>query len=187
MKQTVHNNPAFIKRPLVIVLIILGALLLTLFVLEKTHVINLYSTEKPSTAQQPVNTIDYSPPTSAEMPDESIKQQDSSGTAEATNQTPGGTIGIILSAAGQDYKGGPIVVRTILENANGGTCTVTLQKQTTTKTYSADITWQGNYYSCAGFDIPYADLTPGTWRLTVSATQDNNVGQTSQEITVEAN
>lgn len=187
MKYTDHSKPAFIKRPLAIILLVVGVLLLTLLVLEKTNVINLYSTETPSATQQPVSTIDYSPPTGAEMPDESIKQQDSAGTAETTNQTPSGTIGVILSAAGQDYKGGPVVIRTILENANGGTCTVTLKKQSIVKTYSAEINWQGNYYSCAGFDVPYADLSPGAWELTISAAQGDNAGEASQDITVEAN
>lgn len=187
MKKTDNNSPISIKRLLTILLLALGIIIPILLVLEKTNVINLYSPKEPSATQQPTSTIDYSPPTSAEMADESIKQQDSGGNAATSNQTPDGTIGIILSAAGQDYKGGPVVIRTILANTNSGTCTITMQKQSITKTYSTEITWQGNYYSCAGFDVPYADLSPGTWGMTVNVVQGNNLGTTSQDVVVEAN
>lgn len=187
MKQPEKNRPVFIKRPLTIALIVLGLLILIVLGLEKANVINLYSQNTPQTVQQPTSTIDYSPATEAEMPDESIKQQDTGTHTESPTQNVGEAIAITLSAAGQDYKGGPVVIRTLLSNANGGTCTATLVKGSASKTYTSDINWQGNYYSCEGFNVPYADLSAGTWELTVRADQGANTGSISQQITVEAN
>lgn len=157
-----------------------------LFIFEKSRVTNIY-TKPASTATieaptRPVNSVDYSPATSTEKPDSSAKKQD---TPTATNSSTSGKINIVLSAAGQDIKGGPVVIRTILDGATGGTCTATLINGSTLKTYNSDVILQGTYYSCKGFDVPYADLFAGNWQLKVTATQDNKTGETSKTITIE--
>jgi myosin-crossreactive antigen len=128
-----------------------------------------------------VNSVDYSPATSAEKPTNEQKTQDTAATPSTV--TPTSSINITLSAAGQDSASGPVVVRTILDNTTGGSCTITLTKGSTVKTYSASITWQGTYYSC-NKDIPYTDISAGEWQLKLVATQDSKQGTATKVISV---
>lgn len=175
----------------------LGALLLTgaiLLILEKTNVINLYSSPSidtnPTTTSsptRPVNNVEYTPATPSDNSDITAKKNDGSIDAPtATTTQSNNPITVVLSAAGQDIKGGPVVVRSILSNLSGGVCTLTLTKDNSTKTYTANVEWLGTYYSCQGFDVPYTDLSVGEWQLTLSVRQDNNSGEASRAATVEA-
>lgn len=160
---------------------------LIVFILEKSRITNIYTKPASSpvvdTNTRPVNSVDYSPATSSEQPTEEQKKQDSS--IQASTPKPSQPINITLSAATQDNPGGPIVVRTILSNANGGNCTITLTKEATVKTYTTEIIWTGTYYSC-NKDIPFADISTGTWQLKVVANQNNNQGSATETVVVKA-
>lgn len=112
------------------------------------------------------------------------KQKDTQSGENPQAQTiTGSKIVIVLSAASQDVSNGPIVIRSILEGANGGSCKYTLAKSGITKTYSSNVAFSGTYYSC-NYDIPFSDLSSGLWTVTLSATQGSSSGSVSQEVTV---
>ncbi len=167
------------------------ALLVTLvvFILEKSRVTNIYTkptpTVAPDTTTRPINSIDYSPASEAEKPTPDQKKQDASTGASTPAQSSSKPISVTLSAATQDTPGGPIVVRTILGGTTGGTCTITVTKDSFVKTYSSDITWTGTYYSC-NKDIPFADISTGTWQLKVVANQNNNQGSATETVVVKS-
>jgi hypothetical protein len=160
--------------------------LLIVIILEKLHVIDLYKKPVPVVIQSngsketKVNSVDFSPATEAEKPTNDQKKQDTTG---STTQNPAQAISITLSAAAQDVTGGPVIIRTILENTTAGNCVITLSKDANVKTYNSKITWQGNYYSC-NYDVPYADLTNGNWQLKIIATQDTKQGTASAVVKV---
>lgn len=158
-----------------------------LFVLEKTRITNLYSkpqvndsatTEQVST----INKVDYKPATPEAVDEgEIIKQQ----AAEQGSQTStSSNIEVSLSAAGQDTKGGPIVVRTVIIGGGGGTCTLTITNNSVSKEYTANVENVGTYNSCQGFNIPVAELSAGSYTVTLSVVNGTSKGTVSQTIEV---
>lgn len=165
-----------------------ASLVLTLivFTLEKSNVIDFYSKPMPDSAQksdaaaETINEVNYSPATDQEVDEGQIIKEDA---AKNDSSEPAKTLSITLSAASQDDAGGPVIVRTIIGGATGGSCALELTKGSIIKTYSATITSQGTYYAC-NTDIPYADLTNGVWRLKLTATQGSASGTATEQITV---
>jgi hypothetical protein len=89
-----------------------------------------------------------------------------------------------VTAIGQDQKSGPLLIRTIVDNLDGGLCSYRLTKGSIIKNYSSDVIFSGTYYSC-NYTVPYADVTNGTWNVEVSASQNNKNGKVSRSIVVE--
>jgi hypothetical protein len=189
MAKQLNNSTWSLKRLLFWAICFALVCSLSLFILEKAHIINLYTkpvtvTVNPTseTSTKQVNSVDYSPATDAEKPTTDQKTQDNN-TTSAANSNPTQPITVTLSAAGQDAAGGPVIIRTILENATGGSCAITLSSNSTTKSYSSKITWQGTYYSC-NYDIPYKDVSDGDWQLKIIATQDTKQGTATAVVKV---
>lgn len=145
---------------------------LSLFILEKSHVTNFY--EKPVTTGQttsttrPVNDVDYSPATTSEQDEADRTKQALIDQANNPSQNQS-NVTISLSAAGQDTVGGPLVVKALINGISSGTCNLKLTKDSIVKTYTASVADFGSYYGCAGFSVPYNDLSNGTWQLTLTA------------------
>lgn len=155
------------------------------FGLEKANVVNLYSKPKlaiSDTATKPVNTVSYTPATTAEQDEASKTKQDLIDQSNKP-QTSTTKIDVSLSAANQDVAGGPLIIRSML-NTTGGTCKITLTKDGISKDYSAEIVNTGTYYGCKGFDIPVADLSSGKWQLKLSATNGQAYGEITQEVEI---
>lgn len=57
-----------------------------------------------------------------------------------------------------------------LGNIADGSCTLTVTNNGTTKTYTADVIYQPQYSTCAGFSIPISDVGAGNWALTLQVT-----------------
>ena len=158
-----------------------------LFVLEKTRVTNFYT--KPQTTNtspiegvNPSNTVDYTPATPEAVDEgELIKRQ----AAEQGNQSnTTSSIEVSLSAAGQDAKGGPIVVRTVINGGSGGQCTLTITNNSVTKEYTAEVENVGTYNSCKGFNVPVTELSTGSYTATLTVVSGNSKGTVSQTIEV---
>lgn len=108
-------------------------------------------------------------------------KDDSSTTTAITDKS---NLAITITALGQDEKQGPVLIRTIVDNITGGTCTYTLKKSSTTKTYSSDVTFSGTYYSC-NYTVPFADLSAGSWTANITVKQNSSSGSIDKTITVQ--
>lgn len=104
----------------------------------------------------------------------------SSNTSQKSNQS------VILSAAGQDSKGGPLIVRAIITGYNEtGVCKLILTKDSVVKNYSSVINLAGTYYSCDGFSVDFSELSIGNWHLVLEISQDGETSIVSQDIILE--
>lgn len=137
-----------------------------------------YSSKNQSddTQAQPSITVDKA----SDIPE---KTSDSATTNKVTDSPTGKAIGISISALGQDEMGGPILVRTILSDADGGSCTYTFSKSGQTKTYTSDVIFTGTYYVC-NYNVPFPDLSIGNWTAKIDIKQGNNYGTLSKDIQV---
>lgn len=131
---------------------------------------------------KPTNTVDYEPATKEEVDEgELIKQQAADQGGQANTST---NIEVSLSAAGQDTKGGPVIVRTVINGGGGGQCTLTITNNSVTKEYTANVENVGTYNSCKGFDVPITELNDGTYTATLTVVSGNSKGTVSQTIEV---
>lgn len=155
-------------------------------ILEKTRITNFYN--KPvvasETAVRPANSIEYTPADPTD--NDEINQKKADGTLGASNSAPAGApINVVLTAAGQDAAGGPVVIKALLTDVTSGTCDVTLTQNEVTKSYSASVISAGNYYTCDGFEIPLEDLSVGSWNLVATITSAERTGTASQKVEVQ--
>lgn len=178
------NSKKFSKIALILAFLLLISAFI-IFILEKTQVINLYSkpikdiTNEPV---RPVNSVSYSTATNTETEEgNQIKQS----LIDQANNPPKqmSSIDISLSAAIQDIKGGPLIVRAIVKSSSG-TCTLLLSQGTINKEYSAEIINLGTYYGCNGFDIPASDLGNGQWQLKLKVSNGQATGEAAQKVEV---
>ncbi len=65
-----------------------------------------------------------------------------------------------------------------------GTCKLTLTKGNEVVTKSADIQALPQSSTCKGFDIPLSQLSPGSWRVDLSVTIDNETVKASATVEV---
>lgn len=158
------------------------------FVLEKSQVTNFYSKPTPVTiptlGARPVNSIEYTPADPTD--NEELNQKKNDGTLDNVNNPPqGAPINIVVTAAGQDSQGGPVVIKLLLTDVTSGVCDIKLTKNEISKSYSAPVINAGNYYACDGFEIPLADLSVGMWDMTATVTSANNrLGKINQTLEV---
>lgn len=110
-----------------------------------------------------------------------VMKDDSSTTTTTDDKN---NLTITITALGQDAVQGPVLIRTIVDNIYGGTCTYILKKSNITKTYSSDVTFSGTYYSC-NYTVPFADLSAGSWTANITVKQNSNSGSIDKTITVQ--
>ena len=105
-----------------------------------------------------------------------VKPTDSKGKINDVTSSEGSSgsslapTSITFSTASQDTPGGPLLIRTIVNNSNSGDCSYQLKGDGELKTYSNTLTFSGTYYSC-NYNVPYLDLFNSTWQVTVTSGQ----------------
>jgi len=185
--QIVKKNKLRYKSRLVIagVITLIIASILIYVLVFKGGFLNL-TTKAPSNATNSSpdgSTKDNIKPTTTNKIVNDTNTKNQSGSSSNTNDTTTTNIAITYSFAGQDTPGGAVLIRTILDNANSEQCTYKLTKGSIEKDYSNQAIFSGTYYSC-NYNVPYSDLSNGTWNLTVSAKQDSIFGTASTDVEV---
>jgi len=154
-------------------LIIAGALLaigLLVLVLEKTNVINLYQnkttpaigpTQEEKQAVAEINADTKKNLIEVKAPDVDSKP----------DNTPANTT-IELSA--QQEANNSVTAFTKLPGYSSGSCKLTTTNGTRTNEQTANVIYQPEFSSCAGFSIPINELGKGLWNLNLSVTSNGN-------------
>lgn len=96
---------------------------------------------------------------------EETKDVDNPG---VTIPTPSSPDTIELSASKTDAS--TVTVFTKLKNYASGNCELTVTNGTKTHSATAQILYQPEYSSCAGFSVPLSELGTGTWTIKLAAT-----------------
>jgi len=182
MKKNRNKKLVSKKYILIATLISLAALALV-YVLK---INNYYPFSKKQPSSQPVevtevNKVKYTAAIPSEQLTPSQKTQDTNTTPSATTTT--NAVSIILNAAGQDAKGGPVSVAAKISGVTSGTCVISLGKDAVLKNYSTNIIWEGSFYGCI-YGVPFSDLSAGTWILTLSINQGSSRGSVSKSTMV---
>lgn len=172
------NNGKYIYFSAIAILLVV----FSIFILEKLQVTNLYT--RPANTDtiedlRPVNDVQYTPADPTDN-DEINKQKEdiTNSTTEPDNETK--TINVVLTAAGQDEVGGPVIVKALLNDVKNGTCDLRLSKDGVERNYSASVINTGTYYSCDGFEVPLDELSAGSWNITLTVSSDDRTGIAEQ-------
>ncbi|MEO5499357.1 MAG: hypothetical protein ABIR46_02570 [Candidatus Saccharimonadales bacterium] len=144
-----------------IIFVLLGVAMVA--ALEKANVINLINNDP----------APYSGPTNTEKQEQKKTEKDtkqefveSPDPADNPEVTP--TNSVELSA--KQESNSSVTVLTKLYGVSDGTCTLTVSKAGVTHTQTAQVIYQPDFSSCAGFSISRDKLGAGSWtiQLTVS-------------------
>ena len=109
--------------------------------------------------------------TDAENKGNFIENKDGQQVNEVTVDPTTSDNPIDLSTA---QSGASVNVFTKLYNFPDGRCSLVVQNNGASRTYSADILYGEEYSTCTGFSIPVSDLGPGSWKFTLTATTSDN-------------
>lgn len=96
---------------------------------------------------------------------EETKDVDNPGVVVPTPETPD-TIELNASKSNPTT----VTILTKLKNYAGGECSLTITNGSKTHAATAQILYQPEYSSCAGFSVPIAELGTGTWTIKLVAT-----------------
>lgn len=100
---------------------------------------------------------------------ESTKDQDLPGTNPETPTSPD-SISISTS-----INKGTVTVTVKLKGFSSGTCDLTLTRGSKVITKTADIIYQPDFSTCAGFTLLRDDLGAGDWSISLKATSANGI------------
>lgn len=89
---------------------------------------------------------------------------------ENTNASTGLTGAINSKSISGDYL---VIRNTINQFVDSGTCELTLRSGNKTVNRSVEIIQNPSSSSCAGFDIPVSELSPGQWNLEIKVSSEN--------------
>ncbi len=156
------------KKVLFIIGAIIGLAVLAL-ILEKTHVINLYHKNMPVASQGP--TAEQKQQESQVNSD--TKKQFIDAQSDDTNSTPAPNKSIELTA--QQETNNTVTVFTKLPGYSSGTCALTVANGTKTTTQSANVVFQPEYSSCAGFSVPIDSVGKGVWTIKLAVTSNGAI------------
>lgn len=158
------------KRPttwLVIVCVIVAGFI----ILEKTHVIDFFNTPPTDSVQGPT-------PEQQQLEDK-LNTEKKKDFIENTNQTgspsetpPPSTTSLELSAKRETNN--TVTVFTKLYGYSDGTCELTITNGGKTVSQRAEVIYQPEFASCAGFSVPIDPLGKGAWNIKLSVSSSGN-------------
>lgn len=65
-----------------------------------------------------------------------------------------------------------VVVKTKVDNLSRGQCSLKVTNSGTEKTYKADLIYQEQFSTCAGYTIPVSDIGAGTWSIELTVASE---------------
>ncbi|MCA9347198.1 hypothetical protein KC930_01295 [Candidatus Saccharibacteria bacterium] len=177
------------KIKIIIPAVAFCACLMVFAILELAHVTNLIhfhskststvATTSPSASQStPSNKIDYGP-AKAEDSTVSPSKSNTSSTPTVSNEN----ISILITSARE--SGDRYLIKAVISGTTDASCSAIMTKDSQSATASSGATMIEGQYSCENLYIPMSQLSTGTWKLDVTATdKSGSTASDSQEIII---
>lgn len=160
MKITTRDTST--KKILLIAGVVALLSLVTLAVLEKTQVTDFIKSS-PTTA-------DSGPTKEERQTQDKTEQDQKQDFIESPDPIPPQPSTPELELTARQEVDKSVTVLSKIRNAANGTCNLTITNDASSYTQSADIIYQPDFSSCAGFSIPQNKLGPGEWTIKLSVT-----------------
>jgi len=140
------------------------------------------------------NTIPASGPTaeetkqasevSAQQKKELINTESSSNTKEA-DPKPAAPADNNVGVTGKIEDDNTVSVITMLTNIGSGTCNLAITNKTNTYKADAEVIYQAEFSTCAGFSVPIDQLGNGTWSISVAVNSNGKTYSKSTSLEVQ--
>jgi hypothetical protein len=190
LKHTIKSKSAILAICGVLFLVIL-----LLGVLEKTHVTNFIkmpakqtTTKTGATKEQRQAEAQANADSKQRLLDNAVKNDQSSNNATpapatdtATSTTSSASMTLTASQSGSS-----VTVLTQIQNVAEGTCKLVVSNGIKSTAQTAQVIYQPQFSSCAGFTVPVSSIGAGTWSIAVTVTPDDSTAIT-KTITLEVN
>ena len=164
------------KRTLLITACAVAVLVIVFAVLEARGITNFISSPTPTSGPSEQQKEDAAKADSDAKKD-FIETKDPTPTPTTTTDSS-----ISLTA---NQEGQSVVVLTQLKGYPSGSCELLVQNGSASFSQTADIIYQPEFSSCAGFTIPVSKLGVGQWKFTLTAKQaDGTAAEKSIELGV---
>ena len=155
-----------IKNKKILVLVVLVAIFCTVGILEKFNVIDLFKssnssqgpTEEEKATERKVN---------ADNKQKFIESGSKTDDPQSSQGAPPSDKTIEISAKQENNN--TVTVFTKLKGYNSGSCELTITNGSESSTQKADIFYQPEYSSCAGFSVPIDPIGKGKWTIKLAA------------------
>lgn len=158
------------KKPLLVAGLILLLGLGVLAVLEKAGVTNFIHGNTPTTT---------GPTKEEQQTQQKVDQENKQKFIESPDPTPTQPSAVTLELSAKQEPNGSVTVLSKIHNAANGTCTLTITNGAASYTQTADIIYQPDFSSCAGFSVPKEKLGSGEWTIKLSV----NASETVEKVT----
>jgi cytoskeletal protein RodZ len=172
--QTKKNKRSTIVVILVLIIIVAAGITAAIFV-YKQQIKESPSPQQPASSGRQENNSNSST-ANGQSSDTEQKQQaaddEAKNTSNGTTSPSGPSFSDSNISFTADASNNLLVITTKLQAFSGtGTCTLELKNGDLSVTESAQVIYQEEYSSCAGFSIPLSKLSKnGTWSLKISVT-----------------
>lgn len=113
-----------------------------------------------------------------------IKKDSIEKDQEAEQQEPTQNIPVNITAANQNS--GTLQIRSLIESiVSDGTCTLTLSRDGKQITKTSGVQTMSSSSTCQGFDVPVAELSAGTWTVTLNVSTEGRSGVATRTVTIQ--
>jgi len=178
------------KKVIIISLTIL-ALVVSVFLLEKTGVINLHERSQLTSAPNPNKSINLDPPTEEEKASgETVKEEITDSQEQKQNSTKQQTASLKKNAtvaiSDATQYGGEVEVRAFVTNiTENGKCNISFTKETESVSKQVDAFADASTTPCINLVVPRSEFSqPGDWTVTVEYVNDTVRGSATRGIRI---
>ena len=182
MKNTSRNHRFKPSKSVAIGLLLLVFVGGTLFVLEKTGVTDFVKAPgKSTTVPGPTKEQQEQ----AAKADAESKQAYLDSTKDSTTTDSDSSVGSSTQSAASasmtvsaSQSGSSVTVLTQIQGVSGGSCKLTVTNGTAATSQTAQIMYQDQFSSCAGFSVPTSSVGSGSWNIAVTITPTSGSSMT---------
>ena len=172
IKKTSKNN----KKTLIVVaiLLVIAAMSFALYSLYKNNAFN--TTTAPGVDSQEQQKAD----------DESKKEyleQEGPGVSEEVQKDTSATPAVVNITA-EKNDNGSVTIFTNIKNLASGECNLSVSRGSEIFTDKAQLIYQSEYSTCAGFSVPITRLGNGTWSIKLNVTSDGKTYEANTSLSV---
>lgn len=160
-------------KKIILPILVVLALAVLLFILEKTHVTNFIKTKPNATSSTQGPTQDQKNQESDvnATAKKALIENSSPDTSSSSSNTNSGK-NIELSTKQENNN--TVTVFTKLTGYSNGSCSLAVQNGTHSTVQTASVIYQPEFSSCAGFSVPVDSVGKGNWSLTLTVTSNGS-------------
>lgn len=164
--------------------IALVGLVVLLVILELSGITNFIKKDVGQNPQQPTETINYTPTSEQEQAQIDADKTDPAKIPDK-NTNPSPTTSSLASIISAKQEANEVVVKTELEGSGWQSCKLTLTRNSDTVNKTAEVIYQEQFSTCAGFSTPTSEFAQsGTWSAKLFATRIDRSTVESEAVNV---